>query len=77
MYGPWQSPNKSNVFCIIKDNKKLIYNDTPETWEFYDLKKDPRELKNIFEKKSIEITKYRKLLLKHFKENNIKTKIKN
>ena len=57
--------------------QKLIYNDTPETWEFYDLKKDPRELKNIFEKKSIEITKYRKLLLKHFKENNIKTKIKN
>ena len=77
LYGPWPSPNKSNVFCIIKDNKKLIYNDTPETWEFYDLKKDPRELKNIFEKKSIEIPKYRKLLLKHFKENNIKTKIKN
>ena len=62
-------------FCI-KNNKKLIYNDTPQTWEFYDLEKDPRELKNIFEKKSIEISKYKKLLVNHFKKNNIKTKIK-
>ena len=77
LYGPWPSPNKSNVFCVIKNNKKLIYNDTPQTWEFYDLKKDPKELRNIFQRNSNEISRYRLLLLKHFKENNIKTKLKN
>ena len=35
LYGPWPSPHKHNVFCIKFDNGKLIYNDTPQTWEFY------------------------------------------
>ena len=77
LYGPWPSPNKSNVFCVIKNNKKLIYNDTPQTWEFYDLKKDTKESRNIFQKNSKEISRYKKLLLKHFEENNIKTNLKN
>ena len=49
LYGPWPSPSKPNVFCVKINNKKLIYNDTPQTWEFYDLKNDPQEANNIHE----------------------------
>ena len=47
LYGPWPSAKKHNVFCIRSNQKKLIYNDTPETWELYDLEKDPNELKDL------------------------------
>ena len=50
LYGPWPSPKKHNVFCLRKNNKKLIYNDTPQSWEFYDLLDDPNENHNIFSK---------------------------
>ena len=43
LYGPWPSPKKHNVFCIKSNNKKLIYNDIPESWEFYDLLNDSSE----------------------------------
>ena len=38
------------------NQKKLIYNDErTETWEFYDLKNDPKELKiTLYEKNSVE-----------------------
>ena len=75
LYGPWPSPWKHNVFCIKTKNKKLIYNDEPETWEFYDLEKDPGEENNIYDKDSDTVNDLKNQLLKHFKENNIDTKI--
>jgi len=75
LYGPWPSPKKHNVFCIKHKNKKLIYNDEPETWEFYDLDIDPDEENNIFDESSVMVKDLKEELLKHFKENNIDTKI--
>ena len=74
LYGPWPSPKKHNVFCVKMNQKKLIYNDTPETWEFYDLKNDPKELNNLYEKNSVEIRYFKERLLYYFKENKINTK---
>lgn len=75
LYGPWPSPNKHNVFCVKINNKKLIYNDTPQTWEFYDLKNDPCELNNIFDDKLPEILEMKKRLMFYLKENQIPTKL--
>ena len=75
LYGPWPSPWKHNVFCIKTKNKKLIYNDEPETWEFYDLEKDPGEENNIYDKDSDIVNDLKEQLLNHFKENHINTKI--
>ena len=76
LYGPWPSPEKHNVFCIKYDQKKLIYNDTPETWEFYDLENDPNELCNIYDITSSDTTsKFQQRLLFYLKQNNIQTKI--
>ncbi|MCH7647440.1 MAG: sulfatase-like hydrolase/transferase [Thaumarchaeota archaeon] len=75
LYGPWPSPEKHNVFCVVRNNKKLIYNDSPQTWEFYDLIQDPCELKNIYQENSDEILNYKKQLLHYFKENGIITKL--
>ena len=55
----------------------MIYNDEPQTWEFYDLENDPNEENNIYVENSKVIVSLKKLLLKHFKENNIKTKLIN
>jgi arylsulfatase A-like enzyme len=71
LYGPWPSPEKHNVFCIKSNSKKLIYNKTPDTWEFYDLESDPRELNNIYQKNSEIVKLYKKRLLNHFKKNQI------
>jgi len=71
LYGPWPSPEKSNVFCIKSDSKKLIYNESPNTWEFYDLKIDPSELNNIYDENLELIKIYKKKLIDHFKQNNI------
>ena len=75
LYGPWPSPEKHNVFCIKYDQKKLIYNNTPKTWEFYDLKNDPDEKKNIFDEHSIIISQFKKRLIFYLGENNISTNI--
>jgi len=75
LYGPWPSPKKHNVFGIRSNGKKLIYNDTPETWEFYDLINDPQELKNIYDKNSEEVKKLKTRLYFYLKENNIDTKL--
>ena len=74
LYGPWPSPKRHNVFCIKTKKKKLIYNDEPETWEFYDLENDPDEENNIYDKDSDIVTDLKEQLLAHFKENNIDTK---
>ena len=75
LYGPWPSPEKHNVFCIRNEGKKLIYNDTPGTWEFYNLENDPNENNNIYNPNSIEIRIFKDKLVNHFKENNIKTNL--
>jgi len=76
LYGPWPSPEKHNIFCVKADGKKLIYNDTPETWEFYDLKNDPDELDNKYDAHSKEINNLKKKLMFHFEQNEIITKLK-
>jgi len=75
LYGPWPSPKRHNVFCVKFNSKKLIYNDTPETWEFYNLKEDPNELNNIYDKNSEQVNKLKERLLFFLKTNNIVTKI--
>ena len=51
----------------------MIYNDTPQTWEFYDLKNDPTENKNIYNQESNDILFFKKRLDYYLKINNIKT----
>ena len=71
LYGPWPSPKKHNVFCIRKNNKKLIYNETPKTWEFYDLDSDPKELNNIYDEEQKIVQSYKERLFYYLKENLI------
>ncbi len=75
LYGPWPSPKKHNVFCIRTNNKKLIYNDTPQTWEFYDLKSDPNEENNIYDNTAEEIKTLKLKLITFMQDNNIETNI--
>jgi len=75
LYGPWPSPKKHNVFCVKINQKKLIYNDTPKTWEFYDLKNDPKELNNLYNENSKEVKFLKERLIHYFQENNIITSI--
>jgi len=71
LYGPWPSSKKHNVFCIRKNNKKLIYNKTPKTWEFYDLESDPKELNNIYDEESHLEQSYKEILYRYLKDNSI------
>jgi len=75
LYGPWPSPKKHNVFAIRFNRKKLIFNDTPETWEFYDLDTDPNEEKNVYDEESNEIKILKSKLIAHLESNNVQTKI--
>jgi arylsulfatase A-like enzyme len=75
LYGPWPSPKKHNVFCIRKNNKKIIYNDSPQTWEFYDLESDPNEQNNIYSDSSKIILEYKDELLSYLNLNKIKTNL--
>ena len=75
LYGPWPSAKKHNVFCIRSNQKKLIYNDTPETWELYDLEKDPMEINNIYEESLPIVQDLKKRLIHNLNDNEIITKI--
>jgi len=75
LYGPWPSPKKHNVFCIKIKNKKLIYNDVPETWEFYDLLKDPCELENIYDENLSDVVELKNKMIYYFNENKIQTNL--
>lgn len=75
LYGPWPSSKKHNVFCVRANDKKLIYNDTPQTWEFYDLKEDPNEINNIYDENSSVVSFMKERLVFYLKENQIVTKI--
>ena len=71
LYGFWPSPKKHNVFCVRKNQKKIIYNMTPNTFEFYNLEKDPNEKNNIFNENDIEMLNYKNILFDYFKKFNI------
>ena len=75
LYGPWPSPKKHNVFAVRTNNQKLIYNDTPETWEFYDLKNDPSEKTNLYDNNSNDVIRLKTRLNEFLEENNIETKL--
>ena len=71
LYGPWPSSKKHNVFCLRANGKKIIYNHTQKSWEFYDLEKDPNELKKIYNENNDLIKKFNKKLMKNFQDNEI------
>ena len=48
LQGPYPSPMKPNVFCIKNLNFKLIYYETPDEFELYNIYDDPQEKTNIF-----------------------------
>ena len=48
LHGLYPSPEKPNVYCIKTKKYKLIYFETPNEWNLYDLENDPLEQKNIF-----------------------------
>ena len=73
--GPWPSPKKHNIFCVRSNDSKLIYNDTSQTWEFYDLKQDPDEKNNIYSENLEIITKLKNHLVHHLKILNKDTKL--
>lgn len=75
LYGYWPSPKKHNVFCIRWNDKKLIYNDTPQSWEFYDLISDPLENNNIYDENNSKINNLKEKLIDFFNDNQIKTNI--
>ena len=50
LYGPWPSPDKPNIRCIRTKQWKLIHNETPDTWELYNILKDPDENNNLYGK---------------------------
>ena len=75
LYGYWPSPKKHNVFCVRYEDKKLIYNDTPKSWEFYNLEMDPTEISNIYDENSNEVKKFKHLLIDYLSKLGIKTKI--
>ena len=75
LYGPWPSPKKHNVFCVRSQRKKLIYNDTPETWEFYNLDDDPKEIDNIYDENLPDVKNLKERLLYYLNENEINTKL--
>ncbi|MBI4014646.1 MAG: sulfatase-like hydrolase/transferase, partial [Candidatus Aenigmarchaeota archaeon] len=41
--GPWPSQKAHNVFCARLPDAKAVYYKTPDKWEFYNLKNDPKE----------------------------------
>ena len=71
LYGPWPSPEKHNVFCVKSNGKKLIFNETPETWEIYNLIKDPNEQNNLYDVNLQDVKVLKKLLIKFLKNNNV------
>jgi arylsulfatase A-like enzyme len=75
LYGYWPSPKKHNVFCVRYEDKKLIYNDTPKSWEFYNLEMDPEEISNIYDENSNEVKKFKQMLIDYLSKLGIKTKI--
>ena len=77
---------KEKKFCLVKDRMKLIFNafgkerpligyKSSEVYELYDLKNDPAERFNIYQKKPGVFLKLKKIL-DEFKKVNVKAKHK-
>ncbi|MBT4445675.1 sulfatase-like hydrolase/transferase [archaeon] len=68
--GPNPSPKRHNLFALRFKNKKIIFNNTTKTWEYYDLIKDPQETNNLFEtmQQDAEFQELRTKLLEHLKQ---------
>ena len=49
----------------------MIFNETPKTWELYNLKLDFDEKNNIYDENSEDVKNLKKLLINHLIENNI------
>jgi arylsulfatase A-like enzyme len=49
LHGIYPSPEKSNVFCIKTLKFKLIYLQTPNEWNLYNLENDPQEKNNLID----------------------------
>ena len=75
LYGYWPSPKKHNVFAVRYQDKKIIYNDSSEKWEFYNLEKDPKEIVNIYDENLGEVIKIKKMLMEYLIRLKIDTKI--
>ena len=75
LHGYWPSPKKHNVFCVRNNCKKLIYNDSPQTWEFYNLENDPMEQNNIYDSSSEEISFFKTRLLNYLFDLNKNTNL--
>ncbi len=48
--GPYPSPDKPNIKCLRDGEWKLIFNDTINKYELYNLKEDPMETLNLYNK---------------------------
>ena len=48
LQGPFPSPKSPNVFCVKHSKFKLVYYKTPNTFELFDLEKDPDEKNNLY-----------------------------
>ena len=68
LYGMWPSPDKPNVKCIRNENWKLIHNLSVDTWELYNLKKDPNELNNLILEENKVVSKLKSELFKIIEE---------
>jgi arylsulfatase A-like enzyme len=71
LFGPWPSRKEHNVFSVRKMNRKIIYNKTPDTWEFYNLEDDKEEVINLIDKDKEEVSEYKALFKQIAKDNNI------
>jgi arylsulfatase A-like enzyme len=75
LYGPWPSPKKHNIFAVRSNNQKLIYNDTPETWEFYNLLDDSNEEYDLYDENLPDVKNLKIKLFEFMKSNHIDTKL--
>ena len=75
LYGYLPSPKKHNVFAVRYQNKKIIYNDSSEIWEYYNLHKDPKEILNIYDEDLEEVIKIKKMLIEYLMRLKINTKM--
>lgn len=75
LYGYWPSPKKHNVFSVRWNDQKIIYNDSSEKWEYYNLEEDPNENNNKFNDELKEVIFLKEKLLYFLKHNNINTKL--
>ena len=75
LYGYWPSPKKHNVFCVRWNDQKLIYNDSPNTWEYYKINLDPHEKNNLYSENDSQVKILKEKLLEFFNKNQIETNI--